>query len=146
MAALSGITLILFAVTWYPPLLIPAFAAGSTAYYYYPLRERTPRIGAWQYGMFIDGLGLIPWRTIAGIERVTHTSRFAQAHEMQIHLNVPLDKALYADWRRLPVWRLLMKLPWFVKDDMIVRVPLKPFAPPGREICARFRQMWEYYR
>lgn len=146
MAVLSGIMFILFAVTGYAPLLALAFAMGCTAYYYYPLREKTPRIGAWQYGMFIDGLGLIPWRVIADIKCVTHTSRFAQTHELQIQLKTPLDKALYADWRGLPIWRLLMKLPWIAKDDTIVRVPLKPFAPPGRHICNRFRQMWQYYR
>jgi hypothetical protein len=146
MAVLSGICFLLFVVTGYAPLLAPAFATGCTAYYHYPLREKTPRIGAWQYGVFIDGLGLIPWRVIADIKCVTFTSRFAQAHEMQIHLKAPIEKALYADWRRLPLWRLLMKLPWVLKDDTVVRISLKSFDVPGPEICSRFRTMWEYYR
>lgn len=145
MAVLAGLMFGLYAITAYAPLLVPAFAMGCTAYYFYPLKERTPRLGAWHYGTFIDGLGLIPWRAIADIKCVTHTSRFAQTHEMQIHLNTSLDKALYADWRKLPIWRLLMKLPWTVKNKTIVRVQLEPFAPPGPEICAQFKQIRAYY-
>ncbi len=145
MAAFATVFIILFMVTGYGPLLALSFATGCTAYYYYPLRERVPRIGAWQYGVFIDGLGLIPWRAIGDLKCITHTSRFAQTYELQIHLKLPLSKALYADWRKRPVWRLLMKLPWVVKDDKTVHVPLRPFAQPGAEICAKFKRMREYY-
>lgn len=146
MAALAGLLFGLFAITGYAPLLVPAFATGSTAYYYYPLKEKTPRFGAWQYGIFIDGLGLIPWRVIDDIKLVTFTSRVAQTHDLQIQLKVPLDRALYADWRKLPIWRLLMKLPWIMKDDAIIRVPLKPFAPPAKQIHEQLERMKDYYQ
>lgn len=146
MAVLSGIFFILFIVTAYAPLLLPVFATGCTAYFYYPLREKTPRIGAWQYGIFVDGLGLIPWRVIDDIKLITFTSRFAQTHELHIQLKVALDSALYADWRKLPVWRLLMKLPWSMKGDTIIRIPLKPFAQPAWDIHRQLKRMMEYYQ
>jgi hypothetical protein len=146
MAFLSVLTFALFAITAYPPLLLPAVAAGCTAYYYYPLKERTPRIGAGQYGIFIDGLGLISWRAVAGIEKVTFTSRLAQTYELQIHLNTPLDDALLTDWRKLPIWRLLMKLPWSLSKDEVIRIPLEPFEPPAREIRSNFIRLWDHFR
>ena len=146
MALLSAILFALFVMTAFAPLLVLIFAAGCTAYYYYPLKEKTPRLGAWQYGMFIDGLGLIPWRVIDDIKLVTFTSRFAQTHELEIYLKHALEKALYADWRKLPVWRLLMKLPWAMKDERTVRVPLEPFSPPARDIHRQLKRMMDYYR
>ena len=129
-----------------PVLLMPAAAAICVAYYYYPLKERTPRIGAGQYGLFIDGLGLLSWRMIKNIEKVSYTSRVAQTHELRIHLSVPLDQALLADWRNLPIWRLLMKLPWHMSDDEVIRIPLEPFEPTADEIRSKLLQIWDYCR
>ncbi len=147
MALFAVIMFGLFIITGYAPLLLPAAAAAGVAYFYYPLKERTPRIGAGQYGIFIDGLGLISWRAVSGIERVAFTSRLAQTYEMHIHLNTPLENALLADWRKLPVWRLLMKLPWHMKkSDNIIRIPLEPFDPPAHEIRSHFVQLRDAFR
>lgn len=129
-----------------PALLIPAVAAFCVAYYYYPLKERTPRIGAGQYGLFIDGLGLLSWRAIKDIEKVAYTSRVAQTYELRIHLSVPLEQALLADWRNLPIWRLLMKLPWHMKKDEVIRIPLEPFEPRADEIRSKLVRIWDYCR
>jgi hypothetical protein len=129
-----------------PALLIPAVAALCMVYYYYPLKERIPRIGAGQYGLFIDGLGLLSWRMIKDIEKVSYTSRLAQTHELHIHLSVPLEQALLADWRNLPIWRLLMKLPWHMKKDEVIRIPLEPFEPKADEIRSKLLQIWDYCR
>jgi hypothetical protein len=128
-----------------PPLLMPAVAAACIAYFYYPLKERTPRIGAGQYGIFIDGLGLIGWRAISDIKTEAITSRLGDIYELHITLNRPLEDALLADWRRLPIWRLLMKLPWNMSDDYTVRIPLKPFEPPAQEIRSKFIRLWDYF-
>ena len=41
-----------------------SMASAAVAYYFYPLIEGRPRIGANEYGVFCDGLGLIPWREV----------------------------------------------------------------------------------
>lgn len=146
MALLGGLFLALCIGMGYPLLLAPAVAAGGVAYYYYPLRERTPRIGAGQYGIFIDGLGLIAWRAVADIKTVSYTSRLVQTHELEIHLNTALENALLADWRKLPIWRLLMKLPWHMTKDGVIRIPLEPFEPPAEEIRTNFLRLWDYFR
>jgi hypothetical protein len=146
MALLSAAMIVLFAATGYAPLLGLAVAAACVAYFYYPLKERTPRIGAGQYGIFIDGLGLISWRAVEAIERVAFTSRVARTYELQIHLRTPLETALLADWRKLPIWRLLMKLPWHMKRDNVIRIPLEPFEPPADEIRSKFVQYWDQFR
>jgi hypothetical protein len=146
MAFLAVLLLGLCIITGYPPLLMPAVAAACVAYYYYPLKERTPRIGAGQYGIFIDGLGLIGWRSISSIDAVATTSKLGDVYELQIRLNKPLDEALLADWRRLPIWRLLMKLPWNLSGDDLIRVPLKVFDPPAQEIRSKFMRLWDYFR
>lgn len=146
MALAAAIFFILTFVLASPALLVPAVAAFCVAYYYYPLKERTPRIGAGQYGLFIDGLGLLSWRMIKDIEKVSYTSRVAQTHELHIHLSVPIEQALLADWRDLPIWRLLMKLPWHRGKDEVIRIPLEPFEPKADEIRSKLLQIWDYCR
>jgi hypothetical protein len=146
MAFLAVLLLGLSVVTNYAPLLMPAVAAACVAYYHYPLKERTPRIGAGQYGIFIDGLGLIGWRSISNIDAVPTTSKLGDVYELQIRLNKPLDYALLADWRRLPIWRLLMKLPWNMSEDDLIRIPLKVFDPPAQEIRSNFIRLSDHFR
>ena len=45
--------------------------------------------------------------------------------ELHIKLKQPLHAALLADWRRLSIWRLLMRLPWTMGHDNIVRINLQ---------------------
>ena len=52
--------------------LVLAVATACAAYYYFPLMERKPRIGANQYGIFIDGFGLIGWNSVADILSLIH--------------------------------------------------------------------------
>lgn len=146
MAVLTALAFGLFAATGYDALLVFGAVTGCVAYYFYPLKERKPRIGAGQYGIFIDGFGLISWRAIADIQKITYASRFNETDELQIRLKTSLDQALLADWRRLPIWRLLMKLPWTMTYDNVVRIPLAPFGPPPDDIQRQFFRLWKHYR
>lgn len=146
MAILTVLAAVLFFFTGYDALLVVGAITGCTAYYFYPLLERKPRIGAGQYGVFIDGFGLISWRAISDIALITYASRFNEEDELLFRLKVPLDQALLTDWRRLPIWRLLMKLPWSMTHDNAVRIPMAPFAPPPEEIHRQFVRLWKYYR
>lgn len=147
MAIIAVLAFGLFFATGYELLLAVAALTGCVAYFYYPLKEKRPRIGAGQYGIFIDGFGLIGWRAVADIRRITHPSRFTETHELQIRLNTSLDNALLVDWRRsMPIWRLLMKLPWRMSYDNVVRVALEPFDPAPDEIIWNFQRLWKYYR
>lgn len=146
MAILTALAIGMFAATGYDMLVVVGATTGCVAYYFYPLKERKPRIGAGQYGIFVDGFGLIGWRAIGDIQLVTHATRFSETDELQIRLKTSLDNALLADWRRLPIWRLLMKLPWTMSYDNVVRIPLAPFGSPPDEIQRQFRRLWKYYR
>lgn len=140
------LAIVLYAASGYDALLIFVVATGCAAYYFYPLKERKPRIGGGEYGVFIDGFGLIAWRAIGDVALVTYATRFEETHELQFHLKTSMAQALMADWRRLPVWRLLMKLPWSMTHDNVVRIALAPFAPPADEIHQHFVRLWKYYR
>lgn len=108
-------------------LFIVGAALACGAYYFYPMSEtNTPRIGATQYGVFIDGFGLIAWHAVADIKLIPIAMRSILNYELQIKLSKPLDKALVADWRQLPWYRLLMYLPWRMSHDNVVRVDLEP--------------------
>lgn len=146
MVIITALAFGMFAATGYDALLPVGALTGCVAYYFYPLKERKPRIGAGQYGIFIDGFGLIAWRAIGEITLVTHASRFSETDELQIRLKTPLDNALLADWRKMPIWRLLMKLPWSMTYDNVVRIPLSPFASPPEDIHWQFQRLWKYYR
>ena len=101
------------------------------------------RLGANQYGLFIDGFGLISWRAFSDVGLVTYSVRTLEMEELQIQLKQPLASALLVDWRRLPIWRLLMRLPWTMGYDNIVRVNLQPFAPPADEVTRCMELMTE---
>lgn len=146
LAAITAVATAAYAVYGYDLVLAVALLSGCGAYYYFPFTEKRPRLGANQYGLFIDGLGLIAWRSIAEMDIVTSTIRTIDIEELQIKLREPLGNALLVDWRRLPIWRLLMRLPWTMGHDTIIRVKLQPFAPPGQEILDTMQRMWRYYR
>lgn len=146
LAAITAMTLAAW-ITWrWQILSATAIAAGCAAYYFFPFTERRPRLGANQYGLFIDGFGLIAWRAIGEVRLATYSVRTMEMEELHIKLKQPLRTALLADWRRLPIWRLLMRLPWSMENDGTIRVNLQPFNPPAEEIDAVIQRMWRYYR
>lgn len=127
-------------------LVLFAAAAGIT-YYNYPLLEtRRPTLGANQYGIFIQGFGLIRWRAIDRIEIVEIAERANTVHELQIGLNMLLSSALVADWRKQPFWRSLMRLPWTMGQSNVVNISLDPFSETPDEIQRTLVRLWRYYR
>ncbi len=140
-------------------LVISSFWVGSpvlfglgallvcAAVYFYPLIETgRPRIGANQYGIFVEGLGLISWRGVREVKLVSIAVRTMMTHELQIHLSQPIARALIADWRRMPWYRLMMHLPWSMTADNVIRIPLTAFARPAEDIHAQFERLWRHYR
>jgi hypothetical protein len=123
-----------------------AMAAGF-AYYNWPLAEigRT-RFGANQYGVFIEGFGLVQWRAIGSIELVQIAVRAVTLNELQITLKQPLSSALIADWRKMPLYRRLMRLPWTMNYNNMIRITLDPFDKEPDEIQRTFQRMWRHYR
>jgi hypothetical protein len=128
---------------WWPL----ALAAAAFTYYNIPLLEAgRPTIGANQYGIFIQAFGLIRWRAIERIDLAEIAERAMTVHELQIVLNAPLGSALVVDWRKQPIHRLLMRLPWRMDHSGAVRVNLEPFDQPPDVIHRTFLRMWRYYR
>lgn len=143
-----GVLLIVTAFFQGSPLL---FVAGAGALlvgaYYLPLIETgRARIGATQYGVFVEGLGLIGWREITDIKHVSIAVRTMTTHELQLKLGKPIPGALLADWRKLPWYRLAMHLPWRMSDDNVIRIPLDTMARKPDEIERRFKRMWTHFR
>lgn len=124
-----------------------AVATAAFAYYNLPLLETgRPTIGANQYGIFIQAFGLIRWRAIEGIELVAIAERAMTVHELQIALASPLASALVTDWRKRPMLRSLMRLPWHMDHNNVVRVDIEPFDQAPDEIHRTLVRMWRYYR
>src|SRR6202521_4973316 len=130
--------------TYWLALAVPA--AGFT-YYNLPLLETgRPTIGANQYGIFIQSFGLLRWRAIERIELVPVAERAATVHELKIALSAPLGSALIADWRKRPLHRSLMRLPWSMDHNNVVRINVEPFDQPRDETHRPLVRMWRYYR
>jgi hypothetical protein len=131
------------AIYWLPLAVV---AAGFT-YYNIPLLETgRPTIGANQYGIFIQAFGLIRWRAIERIDLAEIAERAMTVHELQIALGAPIGTALVADWRKQPFHRLLMRLPWRMDHNGVVRVNLEPFDQPPDVVHRTFLRMWRHYR
>lgn len=146
-AALAAIFLTAAWITGALYWLVLAIAAAGFTYYNIPLLETgRPTIGANQYGIFIQAFGLIRWRAIERIDLTEIAERAMTVHELQIALNAPLGSALVADWRRQPAFRRLMRLPWRMSHNNVVRVNLEPFDQPADVIQRTFLRMWRYYR
>lgn len=147
---LGVLSAVLLAVAWVyggTLWLVLGVAAAGAAYYNFPLLETgRPTLGANEYGIFIQGFGLIRWRAIDGIDLVAIAERAATVHELQIALNMRLSNALVADWRKLPFWRSLMRLPWAMTHSNVVRMNLEPFDHPPDEIHRTLQRMWRHYR
>jgi hypothetical protein len=127
--------------------LVPAVAAAAFTYYNIPLLEiGRPTIGANQYGIFIQAFGLIRWRAIERIDIAEIAERAMTVHELHILLGAPLGSALVVDWRKQPAWRRLMRLPWRMSHDNMVRINLEPFDQPPDAIHRTFLRMWRFYR
>ena len=128
-------------------LLALGLAALGAAYYFFPLIETGRlRLGANQYGIFIEGLGLIGWRSVENIETVHIAVRTIMTHELQIKLSQPLERALVADWRNMAYYRLLMRLPWTMSHNNTIRINLEPFDDPPDEIERTLKRMQRHYR
>ena len=121
--------------------------AAGFAYYNLPLAEvGRPRMGANQYGVFIEGFGIIQWRAIDSIELAQIAVRAVTLNELHIALKTPLSRALIADWRKMPLYRQLMRLPWSMTYDNKIRITLDPFDKDPGEIHRTFLRMWRHYR
>lgn len=130
-----------------PVLFGLGMVAAGFAYYNWPLAESgRARLGANQYGLFIEGFGIVGWRAIDKIELVQIAVRAVTLNELQITLKVPLSSALVADWRKMPLHRQLMRLPWSMTYNNMVRVTLDPFDKDPGEIHRTFLRMWRHYR
>ena len=63
--------------------------------------------------------------------------RASTIHELQIGLKTRLSSALVADWRKLPFYRSLMRLPWSMARSNVVGVNLEPFDTSPTTSTAR---------
>ena len=146
----ASLAAVLMAAAFYQSNLI-LFGLGTVAacfaYYNWPLAEiGRPRIGANQYGVFIEGFGIVQWRAVDRIELAQIAIRSDTLHELQISLKQPLTSALIADWRRVPWHRRLMRLPWSMTYNNMIRITLDPFDKDPGEIHRTFVRMWRHYR
>lgn len=130
-----------------PILQVLSLVPALGVYYNLPLLETgKPRLGAGQYGLVLEGLGLIQWRAIDGIDLVTAQIRGTDFHELHIPLKSTLGEALLLDWRRRHFARQFMRLPWSLTRENVIRVPLDIMDKPPAEIHAALQRLWRYYR
>lgn len=128
-------------------LFLLSLIAGSFAYYSYPLLEiGKTRLAANQDGLFIEGLGLLAWRTIDGVDIVEIVVRANAYKELEISLSQPLAVSLLKDDRLTPLHRRLMRRPFYLRPGRKVRVPLEIFDRPAEEIFGSLKRIWNYNR
>ena len=126
--------------------LAVAAAFVVATFYFYPLIERDrARLGANEYGIFVEGFGLIAWRGVKELRLARRAIRNIVVTELEITLSRDIGGAVMADWRHLPWHRLLMRLPWRMPNDATVLIDLEPFDGDPDEILAEFKRRWRYF-
>ncbi|MEM7778123.1 MAG: hypothetical protein AAF732_21275 [Pseudomonadota bacterium] len=126
-------------------MILAAFFA-VTSFYFFPLMETgRPRLGAGEYGIFIEGFGVLAWRSIANVRLTSRAIRTIVVKEIEIKLSRPMDEAVIADWRDLPYHRLLMRLPWRMPRDDTIIVDLEPFDGAPEQVVREIIRRWRYY-
>jgi len=146
--ALIAVAFIVAGVVQQIPVLAALAVAPLTGFFYnLPLLETGRwRMGASQYGFLLEGLGLIDWRAIDGIDLAGKDDRGAINMELHVELKVPIGQALILDWRRRSFLRSLMRLPWSWAAPRTLRIPLDIMDKPADEIHKTFLRMWRFYR
>jgi hypothetical protein len=130
-----------------PILIVVGLLPAAVAYHNLPLLESgRPRIGSGQYGLFIEGLGLVSWRAIDSIDTIENIERTGTSNDLIINLKQPIPEALLADWRSRPWLRWPMRLPWHLASKTEIRIPLNVLDRPAPEIKETFIRMWRYNR
>lgn len=145
-AGLAAVLLTAAVITGSTLWMVLGVAAAGVAYYNVPLLERRPAVGANEYGIFVQGLGLIRWSAVDSIELVELAVRASTIHELQIGLKTRLSMALVTDWRQQPFWRSLMRLPWSMARSNTVGINLEPYNQEPEEIHRTLLRMWRHYR
>lgn len=146
-AMVSGVLIAVAFVTGQVVWLGVGVAGIAFTYYNLPLLETgRPTIGANQYGIFIQSFGLVRWRAVERIDLIPVADRAMTVYDLQIGLKVPLPSALVADWRKLPLHRMLMRLPWSMDKSNVIHVNVEPFDHAPEEIHRTLLRMWRYYR
>lgn len=147
MGGLAAVLLAAAVVSGYWLWFTLGFAALAVAYYNFPVLETgRPQIGANEYGIFIQGFGVIRWSAVDRIDLVPIAVRVMTVHELQIALKVPLSRALIVDWRKVPWYRMLMRLPWTMGYNNVIRIKVDPFEKAPDEIHRVLMRMWRFYR
>jgi hypothetical protein len=135
------------AVKGLPVLVAVGLLPAAVAYYNLPLLESgRPRIGSGQYGLFVEGLGLISWRAVESIETIEMIERAGTSHDLVIELKKPIPEALLADWRSRPLLRRAMRLPWRMSSKTEIHIPLDVLDKPAAEIKDTVVRMWRFNR
>lgn len=126
--------------------LLSTFAAGF-AYHNYPLLETgTTRLGANQHGLFIEGLGLLAWRSIASIHPVEVFVRGSEYTEAEISVSGPLQVAIIEKAPDAGFRRRLMRKPFYLGPGSNIRIPLNILDRAPDEVMNTITRTWLYYK
>lgn len=130
-----------------PIVAAVGLAPAAYAFYNIPLLETgKPRLGAGQYGLFVEGLGLIQWNAIDTIDIAPVDVRGVPCHDLMLTLKTAVNEALLVDWRRRSPLRRLMRVPWSLRKGNRVRIPLDVMDRPYMEVHQTFQRLWRHYR
>lgn len=145
--ALAAVLILAGILKGIPILSVVGLLPAAVTYYNLPLLESgRPRIGSGQYGLFIEGLGLVSWRSVDRIDTLESVERAGTSHDLIIGLKKPIPEALLADWRARPLLRRPMRLPWRLASKTEIRIPLDVLDKPAAEIQDTFVRMWRFNR
>ncbi len=128
-------------------LMLLGLFPGGFAFHSLPLLETgKTRIAANHDYLFIDGLGRIGWRFIKSISIAEVIVRGNVYKEADIALLAPLNVALLNDARHMPLYRRMMRKPFYLKPGHIIRVPLDIFDRTPDDIIASLMRIWTHNR
>lgn len=138
-ALVSAFLLSLAVAWWDPAMLIGALICLGGVLYFLPKVMKRPALVITEHGLFVDGLGVLPWAVISEAEMVDKAIRSIRNAEIYLTLSGPLATVL-EPLAKKTVWRQFMFRVWHEQKPGTLMFKMEPLWASPDEIFAAIKE------
>ena len=137
-ALVSAFMLSLAVAWWHIGMLIGSLLCLGIVLYYLPKVLKRPALVITEHGLFVDGLGVLPWVVVAHAEMVDKAIRSIRNAEIHLTLTGPLDNVL-EPLAQKSIWRNYMYKIWSQPNPGSITFKMEPLWASPDEIFSAIK-------